>query len=204
MSRKRRLTYLAQVQREQAQESFGGDYDAFLRSCEMRMRVFRPATEAERRRCLELVQRTNQLNLSARRYSAEEFEALLATDGVLSVAFDCRDRFGHYGVVGFASVDERGDTPRLLDLVISCRVAQKRVEHTFFEWLAERERGRGASTLEAELVSTPRNGPLRRVLDELPFEAAAASDDTVLMAMTLSALGAPQGIVDLEVELADG
>ncbi len=201
MSRKRRLTYLEQVEREQAQEAYGQDYDSFLRACEMQMRIFTPSTASERERCLELVQRTNQLNLSARRYGSEEFERLLDTDGVVCVAFDCRDRFGHYGIVGFASVDERAETPRLLDFVMSCRVAQKRVERTFFDWLAERERARGATRLEAELVRTPRNGPLRQVLEELPFGVVEQSDERTLLSMDLAALEPPSGIVLVESEL---
>ena len=77
MSAKRRLAYLSQVQREHVAEGFGDDYYAFLRSCEMQMRIFVPHDEGERLRCLELIQRTNQLNLSARRYSSMEFENLL-------------------------------------------------------------------------------------------------------------------------------
>jgi FkbH-like protein len=201
MSRRRRQSYLTQVQRERALESHGGDYESFLRGCEMRMRLFEPRTEEERRRCLELVQRTNQLNLSARRHTADDFEALLGTEGVLCVAFDCRDRFGHYGVVGFASVDERGEAARVTDFVMSCRVTQKRVERTFFEWLASRERERGAESLEAELVRTPRNGPLRKVLEELPFAAAENADERVLLRMGLGEIGPPHDVVALDVEL---
>ena len=202
MSANRRLSYLSQVKREHVQEGFGGDYRAFLRSCEMRMRIFVPHEEAERLRCLELVQRTNQLNLSARRYTADQFESLLAADDTLCVAFECRDRFGAYGIVGFASIHEGGEAPRLLDFVMSCRVAQKHVEHAFFEWLAEREGARDATHLEAELVETPRNGPLRSVLEELPFHVVEKTGDRLLMRLPLSEMPPSEGIVSVESEPA--
>jgi FkbH-like protein len=168
-SRTRRLSYLGQQHRERARTVFAGDYTEFLRSCGMKMRLFTPDDEGSSARCLELIQRSNQLNLSARRYSSEEFRQLLAVPGMLNVAFDCEDRFGLYGIVGFASVDERSDSPEVRDLVVSCRVMGKRVERSFLAWLATRERNRGRSIIRAQLVSTDRNGPLLEILRELPF-----------------------------------
>lgn len=168
-SRQRRKSYLMQVQREKVQEQYSGDYKAFLKDCQMHLRIFTPRQEKHVNRCLELVQRSNQLNLSTKRYTEEEFRELLGADGMLCVALHCSDRFGDYGIIGFASVDERGKAPRLKDFVISCRVAQKMVEHTFIEWLGAKEREKGFSALEASLVRTKKNGPLVKVFDEMPF-----------------------------------
>jgi FkbH-like protein len=198
MSRKRRLSYLAEMERGRALELFSGDYLEFLRSCGLKMRLFVPREEAHVRRCLELVQRSNQLNLSGARYSEEEFRALLVQDGVLCAAVECEDRFGHYGIVGFATVDERPDVPVVLDYVLSCRVAQKRVEHTFFQWLAVREGARGAPALRAQLVRTERNGPLVQVLEELPFAAVEEDGPRRLLEMPLDS---PR--VDDVIELRD-
>lgn len=142
MSARRRLSYRTESMREAAREGFPDDYSEFLRSCEMRMRVFVPREPEHVQRCHELVQRSNQLNLSSRRYTADEFAALLGTPGVVSLAIDCEDRFGSYGIVGFVTVDERAATPIVTNFVLSCRVAQKRVEHALFRWLCMRARER--------------------------------------------------------------
>ena len=201
MSRKRRLSYLAEVEREQAAAEFSGDYLEFLRRCGMRMRLFVPEEEAQVVRCMELVQRSNQLNLSKRDYSEQEFRALLATPGITCVAIECGDRFGHYGIVGFAAVDERPETPLVRDYVLSCRVAQKRVEHTFFEWLAEREAAQGRTRLRAELVRTDRNGALVKVFEELPFEAVESDGPRTVMEMALDEIGPPADVIDLRDEV---
>lgn len=187
MSAKRRLSYLAETDRSHASEQFRGDYRAFLRSCELRMRIYVPREESETRRCLELVQRSNQLNLSARRYSDDEFAALLAAEGFLLLAFEAEDRFGHYGIVGFASVDERGELPLVRDFVMSCRIAGKHVERTFFEWLGVYEHSHGAAALRAELTRTQRNQPLVAVLEDLPFEQVAHEGEAELLEMRLEA-----------------
>lgn len=201
MSRARRGSYRAELERERAHESFGGDYLDFLRTTEMRMRVFVPHEEREVVRCLELIQRSNQLNLSTRRYTRAELDELLATDGMLCVAVECEDRFGRYGIVGFAVVDERGEMPLVADYVLSCRVAQKRVEHTFFGWLASREREREASRLRAELVRTERNTPLVRVFDELPFRVVSEEGPRRVLEWELAEAPEPQDVIELHAEL---
>jgi FkbH-like protein len=203
MSRARRASYLTESQRTEARQMFPGDYTEFLRSCGMKLRIFIPQREADVRRCLELVQRSNQLNLSSRRYSAEEFETLLRTPGVLCVALECADKFGSHGLVGFVSVDEREALPCVTNLVLSCRVAQKRVEHAFFGWLAGRERGRGCEKLLADLVITSRNGPLVAVFDNLKFQKVREDGDKILLVLPLSGLPlAEQDVVSVTMEVA--
>lgn len=199
-SKKRRMSYLTEIKREKVRENFRGDYEAFLRGCEMRLRLFVPREEKHIARCLELIQRSNQLNLSNTRYSAEEFRELLARSGFLCVAMDCRDRFGEYGIVGFASIDESQAEPTLRDLVISCRVAQKRVEHTLIQWLAQRERARGKNALRAHLVKTDRNKPIRQVFDDLHFRALAEQNAHCLMELPLEGEGRVDDTVAIEVE----
>lgn len=63
-SHKRRISYQTELTRQKELESFGGDYEAFLRSCEMNLRLFVPRQEKHILRCFELIQRANQLNLS--------------------------------------------------------------------------------------------------------------------------------------------
>src|SRR3990167_1597589 len=127
MSKTRRASYLAEIKRDRVKESFSGDYESFLRSCQMQLRIFILEEEKHILRCLELIQRSNQLNLSARRYTEEQFRQLLSDKRVLNIALGCKDKFGDYGIVGFASVAEKDGIPVLQDLVLSCRVAQKRV-----------------------------------------------------------------------------
>jgi len=199
-SRIRRASYLTEIRREKERETFDGDYEAFLRSCKMKMRLFVPREERHILRCHELIQRSNQLNLSNTRYSPAEFRFLLSAPGTLCVAMDCEDRFGAYGIVGFASVDETAERPTLHDLVISCRVAQKRVEHAFVEWLAVRERARGTGALLAAVVRTDRNAPIRQVFTDLRFRPLIEKDVTSVMELSLDRSISLGDIVRIEVD----
>lgn len=196
-SRSRRQTYLENMERERVQADFGGDYDEFLRQCQMRLRVFTPRREDEIARALEILQRTNQLNLSGRRYAEAELREALADAQRQGIGLECRDRFGSYGIVGFAMLDEREDEPTLVDFCLSCRVAQKKVEHAFLRWLALRVGQRGAPRLLARLLRTPRNGPLLEVFRELPFETLRAEGDSSLLAMPIAQAADLPTVVEL-------
>ncbi len=185
-SRLRRNSYRAAMQREKVEEVFGADHLEFLRSCQLKLRLFRPSKQEEVERCLELIQRSNQFNLSSRRYNAVQFAALLADRNALCVAMACEDRFGDYGIVGFASIDRSGEFPIANDFVLSCRVAQKHVEHAFYGWLGNRFRQCGARRLLVKLIKTSRNGPLARVFEEMPFTAVGAEGDAVTLSVDLA------------------
>lgn len=198
-SRMRRKSYQTEIKREKAQEIFGADYLDFLRSCELKLRLFLPASKEEKARCLELIQRSNQLNLSGRRYTAEEFDALLADPAMFSAAMECEDKFGAYGIVGFASVDMSGSDPKTNNFVMSCRVAKKHVEHTFYGWLGNHMKQRhGAQRLLVELIRTAKNGPLSQVFEEMPFTAIRTEGNSTLLAMDLSGDVAIEDIVALD------
>ncbi len=185
-SRLRRKSYITDLQRERAREISGADYLEFLRSCALKLRLFHPDSDEKVARCLELIQRSNQLNLSSRRYDAAQFDELLANPGMLCVAMECTDRFGDYGIVGFASVDLSGNEPVAKDFVLSCRVAQKRVEHAFYGWLGETMRREGAKRLLIDLIKTARNRPLVKVFEEMPFSTVSSEGDHVLLALDLT------------------
>ena len=182
----RRKSYQTEIQREMVKETFGANHIEFLRSCQLNLRLFRPRTKMEVERCLEMIQRSNQFNLSSRRYSADQFAVLLADRDALCVAMACADRFGDYGIVGFASIDMRGEHPVVHDFVLSCRVAQKHVEHAFYGWLGNRFRQRGATRLLVELIKSARNGPLVRVFEEMPFTVDGSDGEAVSLSLDLN------------------
>jgi FkbH-like protein len=196
-SRRRRQSYLENIERDRVFARFAGDYLDFLRSCEMTMRIFAPVDEGDRRRCLELVQRSNQLNLSSRRYAEAEFAALLEDPDVVCLAVECADRFGSYGIVGFASMTDGDSSVRVGDLVLSCRVARKRVEHSFFRWLGARVLERGGSEIRADFRPTERNAPLAEVLADLRF--AVGADGTYTLSAAEAAAAVEVNVVRDEV-----
>jgi FkbH-like protein len=179
---RRRDLYRTQERRAYAEERFNGDHLEFLRQCEIRVRV---TTHVDRYadRLHELVQRTNQLNFSGNRHTRSDLDRLLADPRYEAFAIDCEDRFGEYGLIGFALVDRA--IPRLVDFALSCRVQAKRVEHAFLGFLLARERQRGTSAFEAIYRPTERNRAAGAVFADLGFEEVSRDETGTVLRFDL-------------------
>ncbi|HEY8934420.1 MAG TPA: HAD-IIIC family phosphatase, partial [Cyclobacteriaceae bacterium] len=175
-SKKRRESYLTKQVRDDARATFAGTYEDFLERCEMKVEAFIPTQEDDIFRCWELVQRSNQLNLSTTRYSIDEFKELLSKPDVMCLALRCTDRYGDYGIVGFSSIAFLTHYPILFDFVLSCRVAQKKIEHAFIKKLSTLLTSNGYDKLAVKFIKTVKNKPLLQVFDDLPFYVV---DDTL-------------------------
>ena len=196
-SRTRRHSYLAEAKRKRISEAAGGDYLEFLRSCELEAEIFSPESESDRERCYELLQRSNQLNLSTRRYSPEEFDRLIEDPAVLKIATRCRDRFGDYGTIAFASVRLDDGVARLVDYVQSCRVQKKKLEAAWFAWLAAALRAGGHRELHSTFLPTERNHVLLEPLQEVGFAVVRDEPDRKELVLDTDVTPADSGIVAL-------
>jgi FkbH-like protein len=182
---KRRLSYISEMQRNTFKEHYADNYEDFLIDCRMHMELFRPTTEEDITRCWEMVQRSNQLNLSGKRYAREDFSRMANDPATLSIAIKCHDKFGDYGIISYAKLDVFDDHLNLTDLAISCRAAQKRIEHTFIKELKKLLYKYGYEMLKVELVETERNKPLRAVFRELPFIEMTRDGNKISMCLDL-------------------
>jgi len=86
----------------------------------------------------------------------------------------CEDRFGSYGVIGFSIVDRR--EPRMTDLMFSCRIQSKRVEHAFLGCVIRRYIAETDKDFYADYRKTPRNAPSGRVFHDLLMEETETRD----------------------------
>jgi len=167
-SGKRRLSYLAEMMRKRSASVFAGSHDDFLRSCEITLQCERVADDVVRKRCWELVNRTNQLTLAARRYREKEFDDLLASSNAFAVR--CQDKYGDYGIVGFIAVQYDAGIAKVAEFVMSCRVAKKKCEQSVVFAVAEDACAKGVHVLEAVVVETGRNSALVEAFDLMPFK----------------------------------
>jgi FkbH-like protein len=197
-SRRRRQMYREQQQREAERGSYEGDYFGFLRACAIELAV-RPLNEENLRRVYELAQRTNQMNFSGNRYEVEELRAIFMREELSGVVIACRDRFGDYGIVGFVVVDTR--LPCLIDLMFSCRVQAKRVEHAVLAFLLRRYAPNDTRDFFAKYRRTERNAAAGKVFEEMGFEGTGESDGVLSLVFRRGTALADDGIVTMVDEL---
>ena len=185
-SRNRRSYYLVEQKRGQIAASYAGDYHSFLRSCGIKLNIFVPTEEGQLARCYELIQRTNQLNLSSRRYDTAVFNNIIQDSKYLKFGLEVEDQFGSYGIVGFSVIEIASDHYKILDFVISCRVAQKMIEDAFITWLSQKMKQEGRNYMTAEYVKTNRNEKMLSIFEEIHFEKEDLGDNKFLLKLDLN------------------
>ena len=196
-SKQRRSYYTSESQRKEQALEFGDRYEAFLKACRMEATLFVPTEREHVERCLELLQRSNQLNLSTHRYSAEEFAGLLKRPEALCICTSCKDRFGEHGIVGFASLIGSKERLVLKDFVLSCRVAQKKVENAWFHWLMNTAVMAGYQRVYAPYVKTKRNSVLLNAFVEVGFVQTDMRDSGSLLRLECNATPPASDVVSI-------
>ena len=165
-SRRRRLLYKAEEKRNFDKAVNNAGTIEFLESCHLETKVFIPETDEEILRCFELLSRTNQLNMSGKKYSEAEFDLLLKDPNRSSYAFSCKDDYGEYGIVGFLQYHVSEGMLIIDEFAMSCRVAGKYVESSLFTYLLHKENcEKGCITV----IKTTKNGLLRKTLEGIGF-----------------------------------
>ena len=154
MGSARRKMYRDEMARGTAvKQDFNGDAEAFLAASGLVVELVDvPKGGDAAARCRELVQRTNQLTLTAHRYDEVAFNALL--NEATCKAVKAHDRYGDFGIVGFVAWTPQ----RLKELVFSCRIAKKGVERRVLDMLP--------NGLAVDMVATDRNAPIRGIVEE--------------------------------------
>lgn len=175
-SKNRRSMYRAEEKRNAIRSSEHTDVAEFIRKCHLKAKLFVPGTEAEKLRCYELAVRTNQLNMSGKKYTTEEFDQVLARADHRNFAFSAGDDFGEYGIVGFGQYRVEGKTLVFTEFAMSCRVAGKFVESAVFSKLLS---GEGCEEGRFQVQITKKNILLRNSLESIGFRAESRSDAEV-------------------------
>lgn len=166
-SSNRRAMYQAEEVRQSLAKTFEHDYTGFLRSCNIRLTIV-PLAEDHLDRAYELSQRTNQMNFSGNRYDKASLMTILNSSTLEAYVASCEDRFGSYGIVGLGVVDSA--EPRLLDLMFSCRIQSKRVEHAFLAFLIRKYVGLTGRDFYANYRKTARNAASGQVFTDLGMQ----------------------------------
>jgi FkbH-like protein len=190
--------YQVEAVRQNVAEGFGNDYFSFLRHCDIQLNI-RPMTVENLERVHELTQRTNQMNFSGTRYGRDILKTILVNPHLDTFVMDCSDRFGNYGIVGFCLVDRR--EPRMTDLMFSCRVQSKRVEHAFLSYIIRRYISETGRDFYANYRRTPRNSPSGQVFGDIGMQEIGESDGTSNLVFQKSREIPDDGIIRVHAEL---
>jgi len=166
--KKKTEQYRQNANRAQAQAQFT-DMEDFLRSLEMRLTI-REATEVTIPRIAQMTQKTNQFNLTTKRYTESDIRSLLE-EGAQIWTLAVADRFGDNGITGLMIL--KSENGWILDtLLMSCRVLGKGIEEAFFKSVIRRYNG----VLTAQYIPTAKNGQVAEFYERMGLKIERMND----------------------------
>jgi FkbH-like protein len=161
--------YQKNVEREKIQASFT-DLSEYLKSLEMEL-IWGPFDSLSLPRVTQLINKTNQFNLTTRRYSEDETRRF--SEDPKAVTLRCRliDRFGDNGIIGIIIALEQKEGDWLVDTwLMSCRVLGRGVEQAMMDLLVQETENKGAQKLIGQYFPTAKNNMVKDHYPDLGFE----------------------------------
>jgi FkbH-like protein len=186
--RERAELYAANTRREAASDQ-ATDLESYLAGLQMQL-LWRPFDAIGRTRVVQLINKTNQFNLTTRRRVETEVQRLTARADVLTTQFRLKDVYGDNGMIGVivcvpatgADLDQEQLALTLTDFYIdtwlmSCRVLGRQVEDAMMNVLVGQARERGARRIFGRYVPTAKNGMVREHYQRMGFELVESRAD---------------------------
>ena len=166
--RKRTAYYQDNAKRLQLQSQVGS-LDDYHRSLEM-VASFAPFDAIGRTRIAQLINKSNQFNLTTRRYSEEEVARIEADPGRFTLQARLTDIFGDNGMISVVIADCGREAWEIDTWLMSCRVLGRRMEEAVLAELVRAARAAGAAALIGRFIPTSRNMMVAQHYAKLGFE----------------------------------
>ncbi len=182
--------YAAQRQRGQFQQSCTTLED-FLKSLEMVVSIH-PASKDDIKRVAQLTQRTNQFNLTTRRYTEADIAAMAQNPNWRIYVLGLKDKFGDNGTVGLALVEIQPKQWRVDTFLMSCRVIGRQVEDALVDRICRDTVKAGCVDISAEYIPSAKNNLVTGFWDKMGFEKENADAQQVRYSKQLENYQSPQ------------
>ncbi len=160
--------YAANAQRKKIESRFS-NYDEFLASLEMSA-VIKPFEPVYLDRITQLTNKTNQFNLTTRRYTQSEIESMAGDSSFITLYGKLTDKFGDNGLVSLIIARVAGDALEVDTWLMSCRVLKRGMEMAMFDYLVAAAMDRGLKTIVGEYIRTAKNDMVSDHYGRLGFE----------------------------------
>lgn len=164
---KRNDMYKANIQRTSTEKAFS-DYGQFLISLEMTA-VIDKFDEVSLARITQLTNKSNQFNLTTKRYTQGEMEAVFSDDSYIKIYGRLCDKFGDNGIVSVVIGKTENDSLHIDLWLMSCRVLKREMEYAMLDRLAEICISKGISRIYGYYYKTAKNNMVKNLFSDFGF-----------------------------------
>ena len=166
---KRGEMYLGQKKRKELEGKIG-DFNEFLKQMDIVVNV-KKADSYSIPRISQLTLKTNQFNLTTKRYQEEEIAKFSSLDNKIVECVQVSDKFGDNGITGTYIVEKKNDDEWIIDtFLLSCRIMGRGVEEIMMNQIIEKAKLSGIKRLKGKFIPTSKNKPAENFYEKLGFK----------------------------------
>jgi FkbH-like protein len=166
---KRSDMYLGQKKRKELENKVG-DFNEFLKQMNIEVNVEK-ANSFSIPRISQLTLKTNQFNLTTKRYQEEEVSKFSSSSDKIVECVKVSDKFGDNGITGVYIIDKKNDDEWIIDtFLLSCRIMGRGVEDTMLSQIIKKAKSEGVKTVKGKFISTNKNKPAENFYSKHGFK----------------------------------
>jgi len=167
--KKRGKMYTQQKERKDF-EKLTPNLQDFLKNMELKVTI-KEADKFSIPRISQLILKTNQFNLTTKRYQLEDVQKFSEDDNVLIGCVQVEDKFGDNGITGAFIVHKDGTKEWVLDtFLLSCRVMGREIEKSILAYIIKKAKDNNVNKIKAEYIPTQKNKPIENFLPNCGFK----------------------------------
>lgn len=184
--RQRGAMYAAQRQRAQLSEA-SPDIDNYLQQLHMVV-TFEEVSDFNLPRLAQLTQKTNQFNMTTRRYSEQAVREMMQNSQYVIRVVDVKDKFGENGITGAIIMRQEGNQMLIDTLLLSCRVIGRKVENVILAEALSLARQANCYELVGEFIATEKNAPAKDFYRQAGFDLIEQTNGKEVWRMSTQAV----------------
>jgi FkbH-like protein len=180
--KKRTKQYQVEIERLESKSKYCS-IEGYLASLEMDLK-FHINDSFSAPRIFQLCQRTNQFNLTTKRYTDGEINSFIEDEKIDVIALGLSDRFGDLGIIGAAIINYEKES-KIDTFLLSCRSLGREVERAFLHKCCEMAHSRGMTMVNATYIRTKKNKQVESFYVKNGFNMTSSSNNEQVFQLDL-------------------
>jgi FkbH-like protein len=163
------------------------DIEDYLRSLKIKI-VINFNNESIIPRVAQMTQKTNQFNLTTKRYTEADIKNILDDSAYMVFSLSVSDMYGDSGVTGLSIMhtDKDNKIAEIDSFLMSCRILGRNIEYAFIDAVIEKLKSQNINGVKAKYIKTKKNDVSEMFYDEIGFDIQKTSDDEKVYELKLS------------------
>jgi HAD-superfamily phosphatase, subfamily IIIC/FkbH-like domain len=166
--------YKANAERKREEQKFT-DYSEYLSSLNIEIEILK-ANDFNLSRIAQMTQKTNQFNLTTRRYIDADIKSFMDR-GSFVYCINVKDKFGDNGITGCTIIDCSGKKCFIDSLLLSCRILGKGIEFAFMQTILLLLKKQGIEEIQSLYIPTKKNVQVCDFYDKMGFMLTSTNKD---------------------------